>query len=62
VLQAIGFLCDHVEVLYDLDTEAAGVCREMGVRYHRAPCVNSHPEFISMIGRRILTLEAEPVC
>lgn len=61
VLQAIGFLCDHVEVLYDLDIEAASVCRELGIRYHRAPCVNAHPEFIAMLGRRILALEAGPV-
>lgn len=56
VVQAIGFLCDHVEVLYDLDIEAAGVCRELDIRYHRAPCVNAHPEFISMLGRRVVSL------
>ena len=31
VLAPIGFLCDHVEVLYDLDVEAAAVCREIGL-------------------------------
>lgn len=58
VVQAIGFLCDHVEVLYDLDIEAAGVCRELGIRYHRAPCVNAHPQFISLLGGRVLSLAA----
>ena len=31
VLSPIGFLCDHVEVLYDLDIEAAGVCKSIGL-------------------------------
>ena len=43
------------------DIEAASVCRELGIRYHRAPCVNAHPEFIAMLGRRVLALEAGPV-
>ena len=32
----IGFLCDHIEVLYDLDVEAAAVCREIGLPMVRA--------------------------
>ena len=31
VLCPIGFVCDHIEVLYDLDFEAAAVCREIGL-------------------------------
>jgi len=54
VVQSIGFLCDHVEVLFDLDVEARGTCREVGVEMHRAPCVNDHPEFIAMLGEKIL--------
>lgn len=46
VLCPVGFLCDHIEVLYDLDVEAAGVCREIGLRMARASAVNDHPRFI----------------
>lgn len=49
ILVPIGFLCDHVEVLYDLDIEAVGVARESGVRIERAGTVSDHPEFIAMI-------------
>jgi len=49
VVSPIGFLCDHVEVLYDLDVEAAAVAREAGVSLVRAPTVGDHPEFIAMM-------------
>jgi protoporphyrin/coproporphyrin ferrochelatase len=49
VLSPIGFICDHVEVLYDLDVEAAGVCRELGLPMVRAQAVNDHPVFIDMM-------------
>ena len=49
VLVPIGFLCDHVEVLYDLDVEAARIARESGVRMERAGTVCDHPEFIAMM-------------
>ena len=54
VLQSIGFLTDHVEVLYDLDVEARRTCEELGVRLRRVPCVNDHPEFIRVLGERVL--------
>src|SRR5207247_2523199 len=40
VLAPIGFVVDHVEVLYDLDTEARAVAAQHGVAYHRAAAVN----------------------
>lgn len=49
IVVPIGFLCDHVEVLYDLDIEAAQIAREMGIRFERAPTVGDHPLFIEMI-------------
>lgn len=58
VLQAIGFLSDHVEVLFDLDVEAAALCGRLGMKYHRAPCVDSHPAFIAMLGARVLRMVA----
>ena len=49
VLVPIGFICDHIEVLYDLDHEAAGVCREVGLPMARAETVNDDPMFIDML-------------
>lgn len=46
VLCPIGFICDHIEVLYDLDVEAAAVAREAGITMVRAAAVNDHPRFI----------------
>jgi ferrochelatase len=49
ILCPVGFLCDHVEVLYDLDVEAAAVCRERGIVMARAEAVNVHPRFIDAL-------------
>ncbi len=45
----IGFVCDHVEVLYDLDIEAAATARAAGVAFVRAATVSDHPRFIEMM-------------
>jgi ferrochelatase len=45
----IGFVCDHVEVLYDLDIEARRIAADLGIRFIRANCPNDHPTFIRMI-------------
>ena len=60
VVQAIGFLSDHVEVLYDLDHEATDTARELGMTLHRASCVNDHPEFVAMLGELILARLGSP--
>ena len=60
VVQAIGFLSDHVEVLYDLDIEAAALARELGITMRRAGCVSDHPSFIAALGRRVLEMETTP--
>jgi ferrochelatase len=49
VVVPIGFLCDHVEVLYDLDIEAAQIARDAGIRMERAPTVGDHQLFIAMM-------------
>ncbi len=49
VVAPIGFLSDHMEVLFDLDLEAQQVCGEIGLNMVRAKTVGSHPRFISMI-------------
>jgi protoporphyrin/coproporphyrin ferrochelatase len=49
VLVPIGFVCDHVEVLYDLDIEARQVGERLGLDVARAATVNDHPTFIRML-------------
>jgi len=49
VVVPVGFVCDHVEVLYDLDVEARQVAAAAGVGFHRAPAANDHPDFIAML-------------
>jgi len=49
VVVPIGFVCDHVEVLYDLDVEARAIAGERGLVLHRAAAVNDHPAFIGML-------------
>ena len=55
VVAPIGFISDHMEVLYDLDTEARQVSEELGLNMIRAATVGTHPEFLRMI--RVLILE-----
>ncbi len=49
VVMPIGFLCDHVEVLYDLDVEAAKVALQCNVKMIRAATIGDHPAFIAML-------------
>jgi len=49
VIVPVGFVCDHVEVLYDLDVEARRVAEAAGVGFHRAAAPNDHPDFIAML-------------
>ena len=54
VICPIGFVCDHIEVLYDLDTEAAQVCSEVGLPMARAATVNDDPMFLEMMADEVL--------
>jgi protoporphyrin/coproporphyrin ferrochelatase len=54
VLVPIGFVSDHLEVLYDLDTEAKQLCDELGVVMARAATAGTHPAFVRMIRELIV--------
>ena len=54
VLCPIGFVCDHIEVLYDLDTEAAAVAAELGLPLARATAVNDHPRFVDALAGAVV--------
>jgi ferrochelatase len=49
VIAPIGFLCEHMEVVYDLDVETANVCHELGIAMVRSAPVGTHPRFVQMI-------------
>ena len=49
VVSPIGFVCDHVEVLYDLDNEARKIAVQHSLNMVRAGTVNDHPTFIRML-------------
>jgi protoporphyrin/coproporphyrin ferrochelatase len=49
IICPVGFVCDHIEVLYDLDREAADVCASIGLPMVRAAAVNDDPLFLGMM-------------
>src|SRR5919112_1323728 len=54
VVAPVGFISDHMEVLYDLDTEARQLSEELGLNMIRAATAGAHPDFIKMIRELIL--------
>jgi protoporphyrin/coproporphyrin ferrochelatase len=60
VVAPIGFVSDHMEVLYDLDTEAQAIAAERGIHMVRAATVGVHPKFLAMI--RELIAERMGLC
>ena len=53
VIVPIGFLSDHMEVIYDLDTEARALSEELGIRMIRAGTAGTHPAMIEMIAEMV---------
>ncbi len=51
VVAPIGFVCDHVEVLYDLDVEARATAAALALGFTRAATPNDHPAFIRMLAQ-----------
>jgi ferrochelatase len=49
VIAPIGFLSDHMEVIYDLDVVARQAAQESGIRMARARTVGTHPAMIELI-------------
>ncbi len=59
VVVPIGFISDHMEVVHDLDTEAAGVATQLGLRFVRVPTVGTAPEFVDGLVDLLLARAAE---
>ena len=49
IIVPIGFVSDHMEIIFDLDTEAREICNELNIEMVRAKTVGSHPDFVAMI-------------
>jgi protoporphyrin/coproporphyrin ferrochelatase len=65
VVSPIGFVSDHMEVLYDLDTEAADRARRLGLGFVRAGTPGVHPAFVAMVRDLVVERDsgsAERVC
>lgn len=56
VYTPVGFVSDHLEVLYDNDTECKAVTDEVGASYYRPEMPNSHPKFIEAMASAIYKL------
>jgi protoporphyrin/coproporphyrin ferrochelatase len=54
VVAPIGFVSDHMEVVYDLDVEARKVANEVGLNMVRAATAGTHPSFVRMIRELML--------
>jgi len=54
VVAPIGFVSDHMEVVYDLDVEARKVAHEIGMKMVRAATAGTHPSFVRMIRKLVM--------
>ncbi|HEX4603126.1 MAG TPA: ferrochelatase, partial [Candidatus Angelobacter sp.] len=61
VICPIGFMSDHMEVLYDLDTEARALCDELGLKMVRAGTAGSHPKLVAMVRDMVLNAPTSAV-
>jgi ferrochelatase len=57
VFVPVGFVADHVEVLYDLDIEARRLAEEAGLGFHRAESLNDEPAFIEALAEAVLNIK-----
>lgn len=61
VVAPIGFVSDHMEVVYDLDVEAAATARELGLAMGRAATAGTHPAFVAGLVDRLVATAAGPL-
>jgi ferrochelatase len=61
IVHPLGFLSDHIEVLYDLDDEARRLADSLGLRMERSATVGTHPTFVAMLRELIAErIHADP--
>ena len=54
LMMPVGFMYDNMEIVYDLDEEAAGIASSLGIRMVRVKTAGNHPDIIRMIHELIL--------
>ncbi len=54
VVSAVGFVADHLEVLYDLDIEAAARAAQHGLAFARTACVNADAGVMAALAQRVI--------
>jgi protoporphyrin/coproporphyrin ferrochelatase len=54
LVSAVGFVADHLEVLYDLDIEASARAAKHGLAFARTACVNDDPAVMTALARRVI--------
>lgn len=59
VIVPVGFVSDHMEVVYDLDTQAKALSESLGLHYYRAGTPGWHPEFVRMV-RDLIVERTDP--
>lgn len=55
----VGFVCDHVEILYDIDIKAQEAAKKNGVRLERPPALNTDPAFMKQLAELIVEKSEE---
>jgi ferrochelatase len=60
IIAPIGFISDHMEVLYDLDTEAKALAAQLGITMTRTPTVGTHPSIIKMVAQLVDAAQIQP--
>jgi ferrochelatase len=59
LVSAVGFVADHLEVLYDLDIEARVRADRAGLAFDRTACVNDDPTVLDALARRVAAIAAD---
>jgi ferrochelatase len=59
VVSSVGFISDHLEVLYDLDIEMKQTAAELGVHFERTPMLNDHPLLCQALAKVVRRTAAE---
>jgi len=58
LVSAVGFVSDHLEVLYDLDIEASAHAAQHGLAFDRTACVNDDAVVVAALARRVIEADA----
>ncbi len=59
LLVPIGFVCDHVEILYDIDVEYQALAKRLGIQLERTKALNDDPGLVAAVADVVRTAAAE---